>query len=78
MQLHQLVIRLACALSNKYATIVIVMQDQMQREQLYLVALVHRREIGSLRDLRTEHLPLLHNIRDKVAQVCAWTVHRHG
>ncbi|XP_075029194.1 m7GpppX diphosphatase isoform X1 [Calonectris borealis] len=36
--------------------------NQNQLDDLYLIALVHRREIKSLRDLTAEHLPLLRNI----------------
>ncbi|XP_068773157.1 m7GpppX diphosphatase [Struthio camelus] len=36
--------------------------NQNQLDDLYLIALVHRREIKSLRDLTAEHLPLLKNI----------------
>ncbi|XP_030648059.1 m7GpppX diphosphatase [Chanos chanos] len=39
--------------------------DQKQLDDLYLIAIVHRRDIKSLRDLRSEHLPLLRNIRKK-------------
>lgn len=35
-------------------------------ENLYLTAIVHAKDIKSLRDLRGEHLPLLKNILDKV------------
>jgi hypothetical protein len=42
---------------------------QVQAEQLYCVALCHRRDIGSVRDLRAEHLPLLENIRQRAVQV---------
>ncbi|CAG5118481.1 unnamed protein product [Candidula unifasciata] len=34
-------------------------------ESLYLIAIVHRRGIRSIRDLRQEHLPLLENILNK-------------
>lgn len=34
----------------------------LQLDDLYLIALVHRREVKSLRDLTAEHLPLLRNI----------------
>lgn len=34
-------------------------------ETLYLIAIVHRRGIRSIRDLRLEHLPLLENILHK-------------
>lgn len=34
-------------------------------EVLYLLAIVHQRDIKSLRDLTAKHLPLLTNIRDK-------------
>ncbi|KAM4757437.1 m7GpppX diphosphatase isoform 4-T5 [Cyanocitta cristata] len=36
--------------------------NQNQLDDLYLIALVHRREIKSLRDLTAEHLPLLRNV----------------
>ncbi|NXG80508.1 DCPS diphosphatase, partial [Baryphthengus martii] len=36
--------------------------NQSQLDDLYLIALVHRRDIKSLRDLTAEHLPLLRNI----------------
>ncbi|KFP04501.1 m7GpppX diphosphatase, partial [Calypte anna] len=36
--------------------------NQNQLDDLYLIALVHRRDIKSLRDLTAEHLPLLRNI----------------
>lgn len=32
---------------------------------LYLQALVRRKDIGSIRDLKGEHLPLLKNLREK-------------
>lgn len=38
--------------------------DGRTRETLYLLAIVHRRGIRSLRDLRATDLPLLRNIRD--------------
>lgn len=34
-------------------------------EELYLVAIVHRKDLGSLRDLRHEHIELLENILTK-------------
>lgn len=34
----------------------------MQLDDLYLIAICHRRDIKSLRDLTPEHLPLLRNI----------------
>ena len=37
----------------------------LQVTDLYCSAIVHRRGIKSIRDLRAEHLPLLHNILDK-------------
>eukprot|EP00891_Asterochloris_glomerata_P004472 jgi/Astpho2/4472/e_gw1.00067.224.1_t len=43
--------------------------DQAQVTGLYCVAICHRRDVRSLRDLRAEHLPLLLNIRQKGAQV---------
>ncbi|KAM8847757.1 m7GpppX diphosphatase [Synchiropus picturatus] len=36
--------------------------DQKQTEDLYLIAIAQQRNIKSLRDLRSEHLPLLENI----------------
>ncbi|XP_042656512.1 m7GpppX diphosphatase [Tyto alba] len=36
--------------------------NQNQLDDLYLIALIHRREVKSLRDLTAEHLPLLRNI----------------
>ncbi|KAJ1648054.1 hypothetical protein LPJ64_000590, partial [Coemansia asiatica] len=41
--------------------------DATNAENMYLVAIVHRRDIRSLRDLTSKHLPLLKNIRDKSA-----------
>lgn len=34
-------------------------------ETLYLIAIVHRHSLKSIRSLTNEHLPLLYNIRDK-------------
>ncbi|KAG8004254.1 m7GpppX diphosphatase [Nibea albiflora] len=39
--------------------------DQKQVDDLYLIAIVHQRDIKSLRDLTSEHLPLLQNIFQK-------------
>ncbi|KAM8733767.1 m7GpppX diphosphatase [Acanthopagrus schlegelii] len=39
--------------------------DQKQVDDLYLIAIVHPRDIKSLRDLTSEHLPLLQNIFQK-------------
>jgi m7GpppX diphosphatase len=39
--------------------------DTSNLQALYLMAIVHPRNIKSLRDLRSKHLPLLRNIRDK-------------
>ncbi|XP_060764297.1 m7GpppX diphosphatase [Neoarius graeffei] len=39
--------------------------DQKQLDDLYLIAIVHRRDVKSLRDLTPDHLPLLRNIREK-------------
>lgn len=36
-----------------------------QLDDLYLIAIVNRRDIKSLRDLRSEHIPLLENILKK-------------
>jgi m7GpppX diphosphatase len=40
--------------------------DGRTLSSLYLLAISQRGDIRSLRDLKTEHLPLLKNIRDKV------------
>ncbi|KAL0994585.1 hypothetical protein UPYG_G00124460 [Umbra pygmaea] len=42
--------------------------DQKQLDDLYLIAIVHRRDIKSLRDLTVQHLPLLNNIRKKAEE----------
>ncbi|KAM9456231.1 m7GpppX diphosphatase [Clarias gariepinus] len=39
--------------------------DQQQLDNLYLIAIVHPRDIKSLRDLTADHLPLLRNIQNK-------------
>ncbi|XP_069568281.1 m7GpppX diphosphatase [Brachyistius frenatus] len=39
--------------------------DQKQVDDLYLIAIVQKRDIKSLRDLTSEHLPLLQNIFQK-------------
>ncbi|KAL7394989.1 hypothetical protein ABVT39_008317 [Epinephelus coioides] len=39
--------------------------DQKQVDNLYLIAIAHQRDIKSLRDLTSEHLPLLQNIFHK-------------
>ncbi|XP_035524600.1 m7GpppX diphosphatase [Morone saxatilis] len=39
--------------------------DQKQVDDLYLIAIAHLRDIRSLRDLTSEHLPLLQNIFQK-------------
>ncbi|KAG7322653.1 hypothetical protein KOW79_013999 [Hemibagrus wyckioides] len=39
--------------------------DQKQVDDLYLIAITHRRDVKSLRDLTPDHLPLLRNIREK-------------
>ena len=43
-----------------------------QVDDLYLIAIVHPRDIKSLRDLTSEHLPLLQNIfqKGKVRSIC--------
>lgn len=38
---------------------------QLQTDDLYLIAIVNKRNIKSLRDLTSEHLPLLQNIFQK-------------
>ncbi|BDA50605.1 m7GpppX diphosphatase [Coccomyxa sp. Obi] len=49
--------------------------DQKHVEGLYCIAIVHRRDVRSLRDLRQEHLPLLRNMRRKGVQAL---VERYG
>ncbi|XP_076875402.1 m7GpppX diphosphatase [Brachyhypopomus gauderio] len=39
--------------------------DQKQLDDLYLIAIVHRRDLKSLRSLTSDDLPLLRNIREK-------------
>jgi hypothetical protein len=39
--------------------------DQTQMNGLYCLAICHRRDVRSLRDLNASHLPMLRNIRDK-------------
>ncbi|GAA6224235.1 m7GpppX diphosphatase [Lates japonicus] len=39
--------------------------DQKQVDDLYLIAITHQRDIRSLRDLSSEHIPLLQNIFQK-------------
>eukprot|EP00798_Chlamydomonas_sp_ICE-L_P020775 gene20775-27599_t len=39
--------------------------DQQQMDQLYCLAICHRKDIPCLRELTADHLPLLENIRDK-------------
>ncbi|XP_037116954.1 m7GpppX diphosphatase [Syngnathus acus] len=39
--------------------------DQKQTDNLYLIAITHQRNIKSLRDLTSEHIPLLQNIFQK-------------
>ncbi|KAJ1848859.1 hypothetical protein LPJ70_000798 [Coemansia sp. RSA 2708] len=41
--------------------------DAANAASMYLVAIVHRRDLRSLRDLTNAHLPLLNNIREKAA-----------
>ncbi|KAK9793487.1 hypothetical protein WJX73_002981 [Symbiochloris irregularis] len=43
--------------------------DQTDNDSLYCVAISHRKDIRSLRDLRSEHLPLLRNIMRQSCQV---------
>lgn len=40
--------------------------DKRTLSSLYLLAISQRTDIRSLRDLRTQHLPLLKTIRDKI------------
>lgn len=39
--------------------------SSFQVDDLYLIAIVNKRNIRSLRDLRSEHLPLLKNVFQK-------------
>lgn len=43
--------------------------DGITKEQMYLQALIQKKDIKSLRDLNGSHLPLLTNIREKSLQV---------
>uniref|UniRef100_A0A671SN64 m7GpppX diphosphatase n=1 Tax=Sinocyclocheilus anshuiensis TaxID=1608454 RepID=A0A671SN64_9TELE len=43
----------------------VLFQVGSKLQDLYLIAIVHRRDVKSLRDLTSEHLPLLTNIRSK-------------
>ncbi|KFW66644.1 m7GpppX diphosphatase, partial [Pygoscelis adeliae] len=45
--------------------------NQNQLDDLYLIALVHRREVKSLRDLTAEHLPLLRSILEEGKEAVA-------
>jgi m7GpppX diphosphatase len=46
--------------------------DQKQNTNLYLVAIIKKRDIKSLRDLTGDHLPLLENIRTKATEaICS-------
>nr|CAG8433427.1 13253_t:CDS:2 [Entrophospora candida] len=42
--------------------------DNKTLESLYLVAIVHRNDIHSLRDLNKSHIPLLKNLRKKILE----------
>ncbi|XP_053969581.1 m7GpppX diphosphatase [Anastrepha ludens] len=42
--------------------------DGKTLETLYLLAIVHKHDIKSLRDLNSTHLPLLYNLRDGIAR----------
>ncbi|XP_037819880.1 m7GpppX diphosphatase [Lucilia sericata] len=43
--------------------------DGRNVENLYVLAITHKRDIKSLRDLNSSHLPLLRNIRSRIAEV---------
>ncbi|KAM6234774.1 m7GpppX diphosphatase [Spheniscus humboldti] len=45
--------------------------NQNQLDDLYLIALIHCREVKSLRDLTAEHLPLLRNILEEGKEAVA-------
>ena len=45
--------------------------DQKDVQNLYLLAIVRRRDLLSLRELNEEHLPLLKNVLER-GQVCVW------
>ena len=49
-------------------------QDQQQVDQLYCLAICHRRDVACLRDLSADHLPLLENVRDKGSKVGGWSL----
>lgn len=61
-----------------YRLAVVRPQDQSQVDQLYCLALVHRRDLPSLRALTAEELPLLENVRDKGCQVGGWWLMARG
>ena len=42
--------------------------DTVTLENLYLVAIVHRKDIRCIRDLNGTHLPLLKNLRRQILQ----------
>ncbi|KFU85510.1 m7GpppX diphosphatase, partial [Chaetura pelagica] len=48
--------------SNGFVLVPDLKWNQNQLDDLYLIALIHRRDVLSLRDLTAEHLPLLRNI----------------
>lgn len=54
--------------------------DRKTLSSLYLVAIVHSREIRSLRDLRKAHIPLLNSIKREAARVVKekWGVQTRG
>jgi len=39
-------------------------------EDLYLITLPHRRDLGSIRDLRSEHIPVLEYMEKKAVEAC--------
>ena len=57
----------------------LLLQDQLQADQLYCLAICHRRDVACLRDLTANDLGLLQNIRDKGSEVVAdfGTLKRH-
>lgn len=51
--------------SNGFILLPDMKWDGKTIENLYLLAIVHQKKIGSLRDLDSSHIKLLENVRDK-------------
>jgi m7GpppX diphosphatase len=42
--------------------------DQKTMASLYIVAIVHRRDIASIRDLKKRHVPWLRNLQKRIPE----------